>query len=95
MYFRYDFDNKEIQGLLNMDDEFSEYSKYGFLEDFVPGLRYVYKTNAYRKLEVFTKEVIENFMERKFREEEKSFDRGTSQEQILGEFKMSFFFISQ
>ena len=75
-FIRYDFTNKDIHSLLETGDDFLE--KYGdeFLEDFIPGLIYVYKTRAFHKAEEVSK-IFNDFIRKKFREEEKIFDRGT------------------
>ena len=72
----YEFNDKEVNTLIEKEDELLDVFKYGCLEDFVPGLRYVYKTNVFKQVEEFTKLMIDGFIQKKFLEEEKSFDRG-------------------
>jgi hypothetical protein len=73
---RYDFKDKEVSYILKAEDEINDKFATGVLEDFVPGLKYVYKTEAFKEMEVFTNEMIEGFIRRKYKEAESTFNKG-------------------
>ncbi|XP_060564491.1 steroid 17-alpha-hydroxylase/17,20 lyase-like [Ruditapes philippinarum] len=72
---KYDFKDKEVSYILKAEDEINDKFATGILEDFVPGLKYVYKTQAFKEMEVFTNEVIEGFIRRKYKEAESTFNK--------------------
>ena len=76
MFSRYDFEDKEVSYLLKAGDELDHKFSDGVLEDIIPGLKYVYKTQAMKETEEFAKVLLEDFMRRKFKEVESSFDKG-------------------
>jgi hypothetical protein len=65
-----------MNNLLKMQDEVVENFNAGTLEDFIPGLRYVYKSKSYKELERLKDCLIEGFIRRKYKERESTFNKG-------------------
>ena len=74
LLFRFSFDDKEIQNLIQKEDELSEKFNGLVPEDLVPGLKYVYKSNGMKMFEEFYEEFITNFVEKKYKQEVASYD---------------------
>ncbi|KAL4220212.1 cytochrome P450 2 subfamily U member 1 [Mactra antiquata] len=72
---KYSFDDKDLQYILKKDDEFIEVFGIGTAEDYIPGLKYVYKTNQFKKVEGFSAEIIDDFMTTKYLAEKKTFNK--------------------
>ena len=49
----------------------------GVLEDFIPGLQYVWETGNMKQLKAACKTIIDGYIGRKFLEHKASFDQGT------------------
>jgi hypothetical protein len=62
--------------MLEKEDIFLQRFGIGAIEDFVPGLRYVYKSDITKFLEEFTVEVFDLYFSKKLKEAEKTFDKG-------------------
>jgi hypothetical protein len=59
-----------------VEDDMNERFSTGVMEDFIPGLQYVYKTRGFKEVEEFTHHVMEGFMRRKYKEAESTFNKG-------------------
>ncbi|WAR13111.1 CP17A-like protein [Mya arenaria] len=70
------FEDKEVNFILEQEDLLlSDGLASGTLEDFLPPIRHVYKSQGFRRLEEFYKDIIEDFIEKKYYEEKKTFKR--------------------
>jgi hypothetical protein len=76
IFSRYDFNDKEFSHLLKMEDVLIKKITEGVPEDFIPGLRYVYKSKAFKELEGLKDCLIEGFIRRKYKERESTFNKG-------------------
>ncbi|XP_053403580.1 cytochrome P450 1A1-like [Mercenaria mercenaria] len=72
---KYAFKNSEVSQVLHKRDVFIEQFGIGAWEDFVPGLRHVYKTDVFKRLEIFTQDMMEDFMRRKLKLAETTFSK--------------------
>ncbi|XP_060572065.1 steroid 17-alpha-hydroxylase/17,20 lyase-like [Ruditapes philippinarum] len=72
---KYDFNDKEFSHLLKMEDVLIKKITEGVPEDFIPGLRYVYKSKAFKELEGLKDCLIEGFIRRKYKESESTFNK--------------------
>ncbi|XP_060575779.1 steroid 17-alpha-hydroxylase/17,20 lyase-like [Ruditapes philippinarum] len=72
---KYTFQDKEVHYMLEKEDIFLQRFGIGAIEDFVPGLRYVYKSDITKFLEEFTKEVFDLYFSKKLKEAEETFDK--------------------
>ncbi|XP_053404200.1 steroid 17-alpha-hydroxylase/17,20 lyase-like isoform X2 [Mercenaria mercenaria] len=71
----YDFKDKEVQYIHEKEEYVLKELGMGALEDFIPGLKYVYKSNTFKIVEEFVKDIIDGFITNKLREAEKTFDK--------------------
>ncbi|XP_052815704.1 steroid 17-alpha-hydroxylase/17,20 lyase-like [Mya arenaria] len=72
----YVFEDKEVNFILEQEDLLlSDGLASGTLEDFLPPIRHVYKSQGFRRLEQFYKDIIEDFIGKKYYEEKKTFKR--------------------
>ncbi|KAL4220119.1 hypothetical protein ACF0H5_020530 [Mactra antiquata] len=72
---KYTFDDKDVKFLLKKEDDFVEQVGVGTPEDFVPCLKYLYKSKQFKIVEEFTDDVIEKFLKKKYEAAKSSFDR--------------------
>ena len=62
---------------MKLDDELKELlNGAGILENIIPSLQYVWETQKMKELKSITKQLVHDFIGGKFREHQKSFDRG-------------------
>jgi hypothetical protein len=73
---RYDFKDEEVSYIIKTKDDVNEKLALMILEDFVPVLTYVYKSQAFKELEASVHQMIEGFIRRKFKEAESTFKKG-------------------
>ncbi|XP_060575560.1 steroid 17-alpha-hydroxylase/17,20 lyase-like isoform X1 [Ruditapes philippinarum] len=72
---RYDFKDEEVSYIIKTKDDVNEKLASMILEDFVPVLTYVYKSQAFKELEASVHQMIEGFLRRKFKEAESTFNK--------------------
>ncbi|XP_060566927.1 steroid 17-alpha-hydroxylase/17,20 lyase-like [Ruditapes philippinarum] len=72
---KYDFKDEEVRYILKVEDDMNERFSTGVMEDFIPGLQYVYKTRGFKEVEEFTHHVMEGFLRRKYKEAESTFNK--------------------
>ncbi|XP_060557494.1 steroid 17-alpha-hydroxylase/17,20 lyase-like isoform X2 [Ruditapes philippinarum] len=72
---KYNFQDKEVHYMLEKEDIFLHTIGFGSIEDFIPGLRYVYKSDITKFLEEFTKEVFDFYFSKKLQEAKETFDK--------------------
>ena len=73
---RYPFKDSEVTEVMDKRDKFIEIYGIGPWEDFIPGLKYVYKTREFKLLENFRDEMMEHFVRRKLKQVESTFNKG-------------------
>ena len=61
---------------MKAEDEINEKIGGTFVENHVPGLHYVYKSQGFKELEAYGKIIMEDFTRKKFKEAESTFNRG-------------------
>lgn len=71
----YNFGDKEVNYILDKEDEFIDKFGLGTWEDFIPGLRYVYKSETWKIIEEFAKEILEDFLRPKLNKARETFDK--------------------
>ena len=64
--------------MLEKEDLFLKMFGLGAVEDFVPALKYVYKSSTTKFLEEFVHEVFEDTIGKKLKEAEETFDKSTN-----------------
>ena len=67
--------------IIEKDDSLLDLFNGIIYEDVIPLMRYVYKTKNFRTLEKVSKEILEDFLGKKFHEQKRTFDRS----KFLGE----------
>ncbi|XP_060558642.1 steroid 17-alpha-hydroxylase/17,20 lyase-like [Ruditapes philippinarum] len=72
---KYNFDDEEVKYILVKKDHLAEKLGIGTWEDYIPGLKYVYKTDAFKFVENFVEEVHDVYITNKLKEAEKTFDK--------------------
>lgn len=72
---KYKFDDQEIHQVLKQEDDLTESFGIGTLEDAIPGLRYIYKTKAFKQIEDLTFDICESFIRRKLTQAKETFNR--------------------
>jgi hypothetical protein len=75
-YCRYAFKDHEVSEVMDKRDKFIEIYGIGPWEDFIPGLKYVYKTKGFKLLEDFTDDMMNRFIRRKLKLVQSTFDKG-------------------
>lgn len=80
--FRYTLEDKEID-IVKTNEELVLLLGSGVVEDFIPGLKYVYKSKTLRRIEQLTDDVIEKFFRKKFHEAKRSFCKGTGNQILI------------
>jgi hypothetical protein len=74
---RYDFKDEEVGYVIKTKDDINErLTSSIILEDFVPTITYVYKSQAFKEFEASVHKLIEGFIQRKFKEAESTFNKG-------------------
>ncbi|XP_053403353.1 cytochrome P450 1A1-like isoform X2 [Mercenaria mercenaria] len=72
---RYSFKDKEVNYMLEKKDFLAESLGIGTWEDFIPGLKYLYKTNAFKVVEGFVRDVHDGYITNKLREAKRTFEK--------------------
>ncbi|XP_045200320.2 steroid 17-alpha-hydroxylase/17,20 lyase-like [Mercenaria mercenaria] len=72
---KYNFKDKEVKYIIEKEENMLKELGIGALEDFIPGLKYVYKSNTFKNVEKFVKDVPDGYITNKLREAEKTFDK--------------------
>ncbi|XP_053404194.1 steroid 17-alpha-hydroxylase/17,20 lyase-like isoform X2 [Mercenaria mercenaria] len=72
---KYSFKDKEVNYILEKEDNAFKDLGLGTWEDFIPGLKYVYKSNTFKMIEEFLEDVVSGYLTNKLREAEKTFDK--------------------
>ncbi|XP_045201678.2 steroid 17-alpha-hydroxylase/17,20 lyase-like isoform X3 [Mercenaria mercenaria] len=72
---KYSFKDKEVNYMLEKKDFLAESLGIGTWEDFIPGLKYLYKTNAFKVVEGFVRDVHDGYITNKLREAKRTFEK--------------------
>lgn len=72
---KYNFNDKEMNYIFNRRDAIIKKYGPGVWEDFIPGLKYVYKTDAFKDFERFVKEMMEDFLRKRLKEAEATYEK--------------------
>ena len=76
-FSRYTYKDTEWRQILKVDDESLVLaSGYGFIEDLIPGISYVWESPKMTRLKAIMKEINDTLLVKKFLEHKNSFDRG-------------------
>ncbi|WAR13178.1 CP17A-like protein [Mya arenaria] len=72
---KYGFEDKEVNYILEQEDRLIKEFASGTLEDFLPFIRHVYKSQGFRLLEDFHQNLIVDFIGKKYHAEKKTFKK--------------------
>lgn len=72
---KYAFKDHEVSEVMDKRDKFIEIYGIGPWEDFIPGLKYVYKTKGFKLLEDFTDDMMNRFIRRKLKLVQSTFNK--------------------
>ncbi|KAL4226039.1 hypothetical protein ACF0H5_014027 [Mactra antiquata] len=72
---KYEYGDSELQYLMKKEDELFTIMEKGFLEDYFPWLRHIYKTKSFKQFEECITTFRSDFIERKFRTAQIQYDK--------------------
>lgn len=73
---KYKHNDPELSKLMRLDDAMKKlFNGTGILEDLIPGLGYVWETEKMRQMKRISKEMVHDFIEKKFEEHKRTFNK--------------------